>query len=368
MSTTEPTCEDTILKFGVHYRDNISIYVNMPINVIGTILNTINLLVFTRKTMRSPVNLIFTHLTLVDIALLLGAFPYAWLIPQYSGGYADIGRTYPKAILYMRCYDFITTLHFISAFLTIQLAVWRYIAIAYPLKERQWCNMKATRNVLMAGYIVCVLLSIPMYLSRDIDVKAYNNNQTITYTPTYKKESTIYKISLIVNGVFFQLVPSIVLPIFSLKLIFVLLKSKKHSERPETPELFTVQNKITTTRNTNPQTDRSISVLLTVMALFLTTKIPLGIIQVIITIDHRRNYFDCYRGLLVILNTLNEFNLSVTFIVYYTMSKKFRITLKSLLNNHRNLSQESGYHLRHSRQWTKNQGCQMIGRENPFKA
>ncbi|XP_065209225.1 RYamide receptor-like isoform X1 [Planococcus citri] len=338
--TKESTCEDSRLQFGVYYTNNISVYLNVPIYIIGAIFNIFNLLVFTRQTMRSPVNLIFIHLTLADIALLVGGLPYAWLIPHYSGSYADAERTYLKAVIFIRTYDFTITAHFVSSFFTIQLAVWRYIAIAYPLKERQWCNMKTTRNVVIAGYIICVLLSIPMYITRHIDVnKASGDNQTLTYTPTYKKESIIYEISLIVNGVLYQLVPSVVLLIFSLKLIFVLLESHKHSEHPTT-ESFNIQNN-KMSRNTNQQTDRSISILLTVVGLFLITKIPLGIVQVIITIDRRANYFDCYRGLIIILNTLNAFNLFLTFIVYYTMSKKFRITFKSLLNNYRNLSQDS---------------------------
>lgn len=56
-------------------------------------------------------------------------------------------------------------LHTISIWLTVTLAVWRYIAVSYPQRNRIWCGMRTTLITIATAYVVCVLVVSPwLYL------------------------------------------------------------------------------------------------------------------------------------------------------------------------------------------------------------
>ncbi|XP_065209212.1 FMRFamide receptor-like [Planococcus citri] len=327
--------------FMEYYDYNISGYVNITICSTGAILNLFNILVFTKKHMISSANLIFTHLALVDLLILLSCIPYSWInFFQYTHeDYENL--THTRALIYLFLVNIGHTLSYTSVFLTLMLAMWRYIAIVHPLKERYWCNMKTTRNMIIASYIISILLSTPTYYSDDI-VISYTDDELPYYETDYKEDSwTLINISFLMKAVLQQLLPSIVLPIFSFRMIAAL--------KTKTPEQLTSSsNARNNTRNLKrkQQTDRSIAITLIVMALFLAVQIRPGIynlISIITGLNEMLDYdrFECFHTyVLVLLNvTLNYISMSVTFVVYYTMSQNFRATFQSLFCKRRIFSQ-----------------------------
>ncbi|XP_065204088.1 sex peptide receptor-related protein 2-like [Planococcus citri] len=218
----------------------------------------------------------------------------------------------------------------------MMLAVWRYIAIAYPLKERDWCNMKTTRNVVITSYIVSVVISAPWYFSNGI-VMMYDSNQVPYYYPFEKNNSMLFGMAMLIRALLQQLLPSVVLSIFSIKLIAALLKKGQNMQQP-----VSSLNSLNDTRNVRikQQTDRSIIITLTVVALFLIVKIPKGmrnLIHAVYYIYNKSNddLLECVSHFAWILDTLLFFNMSITFVVYYTMSSNFRTTFKSLFNSNK---------------------------------
>ncbi|XP_065204090.1 somatostatin receptor type 5-like [Planococcus citri] len=284
MSTEDQFCTHVSKTIEAYYKKNISGYVDIPICLIGVFLNLFNILVFSRKNMISSANLILAHLAFVDMLDLIAYIWYSWIsfshYPHFEGKW-----DFEQAIVHLGCYNFVITFHFISVFLTMMLAIWRYIAVVHPFKESQWCNMKTTRNAVKASYILCILLSVPMYLSRDIK-NQNTNNQTLT------------------------------------KLIIVLWTRKEHRKHPVATS-STHSNKRSLRSKRKQQLDRSVVIMLALVALFLVIKIPSGILNLM---------GSCYTGLGGIINTLANINISITFVVYYTMSRNFRITFKSLFN------------------------------------
>ncbi|XP_065204518.1 G-protein coupled receptor dmsr-1-like [Planococcus citri] len=319
-STGEPFCGTTLLTIGEYYSSNISGYFNIPICVIGVILNLLNILVFTKENMISPVNLIFTRLAMADLAVLVASIPFTYIENILRDGRIKERWTYAEAVVYVCSNHFATTLHFISVFLTIQLAVWRYIAIAYPLKERQWCSMRITRKLMVIGYVVCFLLSIPIYFSRRIE------HQVINYRVTYTTNSVLFLTSRIIFSVLGALLPSIVLTVVSLRLIIILFARKTHHGQSHLEH---------GNRRRTEQLDRSIIILLAVLVLFLTAEFPRGMLflsTVIFNVRKSDINYRCYTSLLSIFLSVVYMNTSITFFVYYTMSQQFRITFKSLYN------------------------------------
>ncbi|XP_065204520.1 G-protein coupled receptor dmsr-1-like [Planococcus citri] len=326
MSPEEPFCGQTLLTIGTYYKRNISGYIDLPTCIIGLIFNILNLVIFTRKSMRSQINLVFANLSLVDLLTLLTLIPISWQHITERNVNVDGESSYGQALFFIACHDFMATFHFISAFLTVMLAIWRYIAVVHPFTGWPRCNMKTTRNVVAAVYITGILLNMPMYLSRDIFINRDNN--TITYVPSFKRDSILFTTGFAIRGVLQYLLPSVLLPIFSFKLVVVLM-TRKESQEQSTPS-SNVQN-YARKLNLKQQSDRSIIILLIVIVLFFITKVPSGILYLMsIIYDRTIHNRKCFFGLRAIFSTLTVINMSVTFVLYYTMSQNFRITFRSL--------------------------------------
>ncbi|XP_065204078.1 FMRFamide receptor-like [Planococcus citri] len=323
MSTEKPYCGMTMPKIGEYYKDNIYSYLSTPLCLIGIILNLLNILIFTRKTMISPAHLIFAHLAFADFLVLLARIPYTWLMQLQLEDRLNITQHYGRIVFYLGCDTFIVTYQTISKFLTVQLAVWRYIAVVHPFKERQWCTMEITRRVMFAGYIIWgVLFPVPYYLSTDVQTINPNHEN-------YEKILTAIQhpiISLVVNivlGLIIRILPSIVLAGLTFKIVVTLLARKKYQEQ------FTACAR-------NPQhSNRSTFILVAVVVLFFIAEFPKGVLSLLRVIcDNEFNEFykPCYASLIPIFNTITNLNLSITFFVYYILSENFRITLKSLFS------------------------------------
>lgn len=69
----------------------------------------------------------------------------------------------------MFCFILFQVCHTISICLTLILAIWRYIAVVHPHRNRDWCGMKNTGWALILSYIVCPLLCVPLYLALTIE-------------------------------------------------------------------------------------------------------------------------------------------------------------------------------------------------------
>ncbi|XP_065209198.1 sex peptide receptor-like [Planococcus citri] len=338
MSTEASYCPPTLLKIGRYYEVNMHVPSNIIICFFGAVSNLLNLLVFTRKPMISPPNLIFTHLALVDFLDLLARFLSAGLKCMYYHD-PETQLTYWWAVFRIWYNALTATAHFMSVFLTVLLTLRRYIAVVYPLKERQWCSMKITRNVVIAGYIMCIiLLGVPTYLSREIVTT--NVNQTITYKSTYEKSPIMHGTSSIVKGVIGRLVPAVVLTWLTYRLIVILIARKTHQE--QLTQSATVGNQMKTTKM-KQQINRSTTILFTVVALFFIAEFPKGILSLLRMIYNEKATVirkECFTSLQTIFQSITNFNISITFVVYYTLSHQFRSTFRSMFSCNNSVSNQ----------------------------
>ncbi|XP_030385757.1 sex peptide receptor-like [Scaptodrosophila lebanonensis] len=167
--TTPLYCGSGMDNFHTSYK-NMHGYVSLVVCILGTIANTLNIIVLTRREMRSPTNAILTGLAIADLAVMLEYIPYT--IHDYI-----LSDSLPREQMYSYswvCFIkfhsiFAQVLHTISIWLTVTLAVWRYIAVGYPQKNRVWCGMRTTIITIATAYVVCVLVVSPsLYLVTSI--------------------------------------------------------------------------------------------------------------------------------------------------------------------------------------------------------
>lgn len=79
-------------------------------------------------------------------------------------------------------------LHTISIFLTVALAVWRYIMVALPMINRTLCTMTRAKCAISSSYLFPLILCIPLYLTFSIEqVKSKEPETNGTYIVNYSE-------------------------------------------------------------------------------------------------------------------------------------------------------------------------------------
>lgn len=280
--------------------------------------------------MRSPTNAILTGLAIADLLVMMDYIPYAFIVnilPKW-----DVSRekllAYSAAWFILFHSIFAQICHTISIWLTVTLAIWRYIAVAHPQKNRLWCGMRTTLIAIASSYVVCPFIAIPLYLTYSIKAsveqldqggnafkEAINNDTDVILrnVTLYKintselasKHSILENINLWIYTVAIKLVPCVALTILSLRLIGALLEAKRRRKQLTSHNatgMKTIVNgkvvekvqKNSKTLEKEKQTDRTTRMLLAVLLLFLMTEFPQGILGLLSALLGHAFFLQCY--------------------------------------------------------------------------
>ncbi|XP_058121989.1 G-protein coupled receptor dmsr-1-like [Anopheles ziemanni] len=327
--------------------------------VFGSIANTLNIVVLTRREMRSPTNAILTGLAIADLLVMLDYMPYALNSIPYLRLSREERLTYGWAWYIMFHSIFAQICHTISIWLTVTLAIWRYIAVAYPQRNRQWCDMSKTLAAIFSSYVVCPFLAVPIYLSfsiqSNVELLAGDGNTWLKHDapPGGGRNVTLYRLGtsqlvrdnpalLNVNfwiySVVFKLIPCIALTILSLRLIGALLEAKQRRSQltgTATGLKQIVDGRVVDAKggkqtDKERQTDRTTRMLLAVLLLFLITEFPQGILGLLSAVLENDFFYNCYLKLGDVMDVLALVNSAINFILYCSMSRQFRSTFNDL--------------------------------------
>lgn len=234
--------------------------------------------------------------------------------------------------------------HTISIWLTLTLAVWRFIAVAYPQRNREWCGMQQTIVAIAAGYLLCPVLCIPSYLAfhmqsahQQLDETGFNPTENSTRVENVTlyvvglsemaraNNNLLQTINFWVFSIVIKIIPCIALTALSALLISALIKTKRRREA-----LTSGSRKTPRLAEKDRQTDRTTRMLLAVLLLFLITEFPQGIL-VLLSIKYGQDFFnDCYQKLGEMMDMLALINSAINFMIYCAMSRQFRTTFSML--------------------------------------
>lgn len=330
-------------------------YLSLTVCILGCIANILNVVVLTRREIRSPTNAILTGLAVADFLVMIDYIPYAWF--DYILPHMNYSRktlfSYSTAWYIMFHSIFAQICHTISIWLTVMLAVWRFIAVAYPQRNRLWCNMRTTSITIASAYIVCPFAAIPLYLASQIEAsteildtsgqiyKANDINRSILSSlssstaatpavavttastlPTGFKNVTVYKVqfsdiaknnptllrfNLWMYSILIKLIPCFALTILSLRLIGALLEAKRRRKQLLNSNGMkklvngkaiegggNPNRKNTKSLEKEKQTDRTTRMLLAVLLLFLITEFPQGILGLLSVTLGKEFLMQCY--------------------------------------------------------------------------
>lgn len=329
-------------------------YLSLTVCILGCIANIVNIVVLTRREIRSPTNAILTGLAVADFLVMIDYIPYSWFdyIAPHMNHMRKTLFSYSTAWYIMFHSIFAQICHTISIWLTVMLAVWRYIAVAYPHRNRIWCNMRTTLITIASAYIVCPFAAIPLYLATAIQASteildangqiyripnsstgsngthtgtiitgSNNGNGTMHSTlPDGHRNVTVYKVqysaiatnnpqlvtfNLWMYSILIKLIPCFALTILSLRLIGALLEAKRRRKQLlNSNGMQTLVNgkpiegqpnrRNTKSLEKEKQTDRTTRMLLAVLLLFLITEFPQGILGVMGVMLGQTFMLQCY--------------------------------------------------------------------------
>uniref|UniRef100_A0A2A4J3Q2 G-protein coupled receptors family 1 profile domain-containing protein n=1 Tax=Heliothis virescens TaxID=7102 RepID=A0A2A4J3Q2_HELVI len=331
-------------------------YIALLICLLGSAANSVNIAVLSRKEMISSTNSILTGLAVADLLVMIDYIPLALHI--YTDICAELNRNSYAWAVYVYFHSiFSQTFHTISIWLTITLAVWRFIAIKFPQKNRTLCNKKNTNIAIAVAYAVCPILCLPIYFAmkiQEIPSSSKNGNENVTSNDTdIIKNATVntereYAIVMTDNNelltaifwiysVFIKLIPCVVLSILSVLLILKMKSSDRRRQKLLKKSAITTNEGEKARLNDDGgkrgggggRTDRTTRMLVALLGLFLATELPQALFGLLTAIAPHL-FQVCYYAFGEVMDLMALVGSAVNFVLYCSMSRQFRSTFTRL--------------------------------------
>ncbi|CAG5125135.1 unnamed protein product [Candidula unifasciata] len=278
--------------------------------------------------MHSPVNFILTALAIADI-LTMSPYP-AMAVYLYILNKPDCNaETHTEGWMYFIMFNnmFIIACHMMAMWLTVSLAVFRYIFVCKHHLASSMCSMQRARLTVFVVFVVTVVSNIPYLFTYQVK----NKNTDANRPPCYWVDASdfalhhpmyIYFVHWLF-GVVIKILPCILLAYLSTLLIVAMQQAKKRRAR--------LLNNVSRVINhdSSSEHNRTTMMLVAVVLCFIVTEIPQGLVAWISAVD--QDFFDnVYIHLGDLMDILVLVNSAVNFILYCIMSQQFRDTFTSL--------------------------------------
>lgn len=331
-------------KFDLWYKP-IHGYLAAIICIFGVVANILNIVVLTRKNMQTSTNVILTGLAISDGLTMAMYFPYAlWMYVVHGTGVSTQRDTLACARFQMTYAIFSVIVHSISIWLTVTLAVFRFIFIRYPRRGARYCNIKKAKLAVVMVVIVVVIVCIPNSVnyavikgeaSEDPEARRRGINGTIYWVGPKKNnsfEEFFFKFNFWVQALLVKLLPCLMLSVFSILLVKTMRDAEKRRKMllnksctSDGESGATSSGGGNSKSKKKSRSNRTTKMLLTVVVLFIVTETPQGILSVLSSLID--GFFtDVYMPLGDLLDILALTNNGINFVLYCTMSKQFRDT------------------------------------------
>ncbi|BFZ23004.1 hypothetical protein BsWGS_26043 [Bradybaena similaris] len=305
-------------------------YAAPVICVLGIIANCLNIVVLTRKNMISPTNVLLTGLAISDGLTMLVYLPYSVLNYHIYSEHTPSPLSNARFIMFFAIFSVVV--HSISIWLTVSLAVFRYVFIRYPRQGAKLCSTYRAKLTVFIVSVVVTLVCIPNSVSYTFQTAYIANNQTTWYIDV-RMDTSGYRFlktfNLWIQATLVKLLPCLLLAVLSI----LLIKQMKDAEDRRKKLLSKTNSKVEDDSRRHRKTNRTTRMLVVVVVLFVITETPQGILQLLGGII--QGFFtDVYGHLGDLMDTVALFNNGINFVLYCTMSKQFRDTfIKIFLSN-----------------------------------
>ncbi|CAD5222228.1 unnamed protein product [Bursaphelenchus xylophilus] len=315
--------------------DRIHIPLSTTICVFGSISNIVNILVLTRKTMRTPINIFLTGLSMAQF--LLGTNYLALMVFEYFRSHCYVFSWSYRATSYRLInVNLNVVFHTVAFAHTLAVALFRLLALKWPLRANRFlfCNTWALACSL-GIWIIVPFLCIPVFLTSYVALVDDNRgcNFKGMYDLTYSEDSFLVSAVFWMFGIVLKLIPSLILA-FLLTLLIRSLETMEHRRQD------TLHRKISVLRrcNNRPKTTHT---LLAILILCFVVEFPHGILNLFTAIYGDKFGVHIYDQLGSFMEMLTLLYSSISFILYCVTSNDFLRTFRQLFLNSKKRIDES---------------------------
>ncbi len=344
-STTSPnndTWQADSLKLEPFYIDigkftqPISGYATPFLVLITIFTNTLVCIVLFKKHMRSPTNTLLMAMSISD--MLTGVWPIPLFIYFYTLGNGIDPVPYRWCFLHLCLTEYIPTIfHTASIWLTMALAIQRYIYVCHSMKAKQWCTINNVLKVVVGMYIMAVLTHICRFLEIDytpvIVHSVLRPSQTfvacaIPYVRFVEIHANIYfNLYFWFRVIFIHFVPCTSLVVLNALLIHAMRSAQARRKQ------LLMQNRKSESKKLKDSNCTTL-MLIAVVGVFLLVELPSGIFFIMFIIENTlevKLMVDGTQGIAsLFINLFILLSYPFNFFIYCGMSRQFRETFKRL--------------------------------------
>ncbi|XP_050399563.1 G-protein coupled receptor dmsr-1 [Patella vulgata] len=335
---------DRLKHFAIEYTV-IHGYISAIVCTFGIMANIANIIVLTRKNMISSTNTILMWLAVADLFTMMSylSFAFCFYIFREPNLEKFLTRSFARIVLLLFHASFSMVCHTVAIWLTIALAIFRYIYICLPTKGAIYCSLRRAKQTILVVYVLTVILCVPNYISNRYYTKttvvnssqlANSTNETnvlvteTVYLPGSMEGSdmavAIFTLNSWIQAILFKLIPCAMLTTLTILLIHAMHKAYRKRMRLKSQGRKAESEK-------HGEHNRTTGMLLAVVVLFTLTELPQGILTLMnIFKQHQcfRQYV--YDALGDLVDTMALMNNSINFVLYCSMSKQFRDTFMGI--------------------------------------
>lgn len=303
-------------------------YISLVVCLFGITTNIINILILTRKELRSSINCVLSGIAISDLCLMLCYMPFVihfYIESDLTPSPQKYSLGWTRFLMFHG--NFTAVLHTTSIWLAVYLAVYRYYFLRSPSPRNKCFKFRSTCLVIPATLVMSALIMCPNYIITQVEQKEISPNQTLyrlkdmgigtsNPNPTALAMFWIY-------GTAGKIIPSVLIAIFGGMLLNTLVDVKQRTD----------SLKSCLGGQRSHQHHRTTMMLLIIIVMYLITELPQGI-MVLISCYTEGFFQNVYMPLGDIMDIIALVNNSVNFILYCSMSQKFRKSFLEMMPKH----------------------------------
>ncbi|CAG9572974.1 unnamed protein product [Danaus chrysippus] len=323
------TCE-----FPISYAEPMYGYIAPFLLATTIVANTLIVVVLSRRHMRTPTNVVLMAMALCDMFTML--FPAPWLFYMYTFGnhYKPLSPVHAcQAWHYMN--EVIPAMfHTASIWLTLALAVQRYIYVCHAPVARTWCTMPRVKKCLIYIGVAAFLHQLPRFFDHQyIPHLTYwrGHMEHVCEVEIAPWVKTISLDAYFITYFAFRVLFVHLIPCTSLVVLNVLLFRAMRTAQINRQKLFKENRKseCKRLRDSNCTT----LMLIVVVTVFLMVEIPVAVVTILHIISSTIVEILDYHIANILILITNFFiivSYPINFAIYCGMSRQFRETFKEL--------------------------------------